>query len=436
MATEQSGGNVQTGPFGSQLHASDYVEDGIPSIMPKNIGENHIDTMDIARVSRKDAERLNRYRVQIGDIVYSRRGDVERRALIREAEDGWLCGTGCLRVRFGDRTVDPTYVSYYLGHPQVRAWIVRHAHGATMANLNTSILSSLPLALPPIDEQRAIAHILGTLDEKIELNRQMNLTLDEIARTLFRSWFVDFDPVRAKAEGRQPEGMDAETAALFPDRFVDSELGPIPEGWERSTVGTIAEVVDCLHSKKPERTSSGPTLLQLSNIRDDGLLDLTDRYAISETDYRRWTSRMEARSGDCVITNVGRVGAVSQVPDGVTAALGRNMTGIRCRQGFPYPAFLVTTLLSDAMRREIDAKTDSGTILNALNVRNIPTLRLTLPKEDVLRAFEQEVRPIRHLMEHNVQESRTLAELRDTLLPELLSGRIRSESESIALDNS
>src|SRR5260221_10707196 len=142
-ACTRNGGDIQTGPFGSQLHASDYVPIGIPSIMPQNIGDNRISTDGIAYITRKDAERLNRYRVRKGDIVYSRRGDVERRAIIRENEEGWLCGTGCLRIRFDNNNIDPLFISYYLGHPSVRQWIVRHAVGATMPNLNTGILSAL-----------------------------------------------------------------------------------------------------------------------------------------------------------------------------------------------------------------------------------------------------------------------------------------------------
>ena len=198
-ACDRGGGDIQTGPFGSQLHASDYVPVGIPSIMPQNIGDNRINVDGIARISAGDASRLSRYLVREGDIVFSRRGDVERRALVRSAEDGWLCGTGCLRVRFGKHGADSRYASYFLGHPSVREWLVRHAHGATMPNLNTSILSACPFVIPPKEEQHTIAHILGTLDDKIELNRRMNETLEAMARALFKSWFIDFDPVRAKA---------------------------------------------------------------------------------------------------------------------------------------------------------------------------------------------------------------------------------------------
>ena len=246
-----------------------------------------------------------------------------------------------------------------------------------------------------------------------------------MARAVFKSWFVDFDPVRAKMEGREPEGMDAQTAALFPDRLVDSELGEVPEGWEVSTVGQVADVIDCLHTKKPKRTEDGFPFLQLSNIRDDGLIDMEDTYWISERDYRKWISRIEASKGDCVITNVGRVGAVAQIPEGLKAALGRNMTGIRHNPEFPYPTFLIECLRSAKMRDEISLKIDTGTILDSLNVRSIPLLRFIKPSMYALNIFEISVRSLKQRMEKNLIESRTLSALRDALLPKLLSGDVR-----------
>jgi len=265
-ACQASGGEIQTGPFGSQLHASDYVPVGIPSVMPQNIGDNRVEVSGIARISLQDAKRLSRYRVRAGDIVYSRRGDVERRALIRQEEDGWLCGTGCLRVRFGGSGVDSAYASYYLGHPAVRAWIVQHAIGATMPNLNTSILAALPFVVPPKSEQRAIASILGALDDKLELNRKTNHTLEQIAAAIFKSWFVDFDPVRAKMEGRQPFGMYAATAALFPDSFDKCEIGEIPAGWNVIPLPEIVKVSKGVSYRSDELQPSKTALVTLKSI--------------------------------------------------------------------------------------------------------------------------------------------------------------------------
>ena len=151
--------------------------------MPTNIGENRIVEDGIVRITEDDANRLGQHRLRAGDIVYSRRGDVEKRALIRKREEGWLCGTGCLKVRLGSGVVDPLFASLFLGHPASREWIVRHAVGATMPNLNTSIMSAVPFALPPLSEQKAIAQILGALDDKIERNAVINHHLPAASST-------------------------------------------------------------------------------------------------------------------------------------------------------------------------------------------------------------------------------------------------------------
>jgi type I restriction enzyme, S subunit len=185
VACSLGGGNIQTGPFGSQLHASDYVDDGIPSVMPQNITKDVISTRGIARISVADAERLARYRLKAGDIVYSRRGDVERRALVKSHQAGWLCGTGCLRVRFGDGPVNPVYAYYYLGHPSVRSWVTRHAVGATMLNLNTEILAALPFVLPPKPAQDAIASVLSSFDAKILSNENLVADAEDLVRVTY-----------------------------------------------------------------------------------------------------------------------------------------------------------------------------------------------------------------------------------------------------------
>ncbi len=190
---------VQTGPFGSQLHKKDYVKVGTPIITVEHLGENRILQQGVPCVSEKDRLRLSKYWLQTGDIVFSRVGSVDRRALVRDAEDGWLFSGRCLRVRPDPKEVDPAYLSYFFGLPVFQEFIRSIAVGATMPSLNTRILSDAPILYPSLPEQRAIAHILGTLDDKIELNRRMNETLEAMARALFKSWFVDFDPVHAKS---------------------------------------------------------------------------------------------------------------------------------------------------------------------------------------------------------------------------------------------
>jgi type I restriction enzyme S subunit len=266
-------GLIQTGPFGSQLHASDYVSLGVPVIMPINLVDNRISLDDVAYITDDDANRLAKHILKAGDIVYSRRGDVTRKALITEKEEGVFCGTGCLLIRPGYK-VESKFLAYFLSTPSSKEWIIRHAVGATMPNLNTSILSKVPLLLPDFSMQKRIAKILGDLDDKITLNRQINQTLEAMAQALFKSWFVDFEPVKAKLSALAAGGSadDANLAAmsaisgktteqlltlktthpdqfqqlyttadLFPSEMVDSELGEIPKGWEVKTFGEFIE---------------------------------------------------------------------------------------------------------------------------------------------------------------------------------------------------
>ncbi len=184
---------VQTGPFGSQLHQRDYKVIGTPIITVEHLGDNHILHRNLPRVSDEDRERLTRYTLCVGDIVFSRVGSVDRRALVRKDEDGWLFSGRCLRVRPNPTLVDPCFLSWFFGLPAFKEHIRQIAVGATMPSLNTKLLSNVEVIHPPLPEQRAIASILGSLDDKIELNRQMNATLEAIGQAIFKHWFVDFE---------------------------------------------------------------------------------------------------------------------------------------------------------------------------------------------------------------------------------------------------
>lgn len=190
-------------------------------------------------------------------------------------------------------------------------------------------------------------------------------------------------------------------------------------------LSTITDVIDCLHSKKPERVAdSNRQLLQLENIKDNGFLDLSYKFMISESDYNNWTRKCEIHEGDCVITNVGRIGAVAQAPRDTYVAMGRNMTCIRLKPQYRIPAFLITVLLSEHMKREIRYNTDEGTIMGALNVKNIPKLQFPLFEEKVIYKLESLLYALRKQFEENSLQNQRLATLRDTLLPKLMNGEI------------
>jgi type I restriction enzyme, S subunit len=182
--TKRFGGSIQTGPFGSQLHASDYVETGIPVVMPKDIQNRRATTDSIARIRAVDADRLARHKLAKGDIVFSRRGDVERHALISERENGWLCGTGCLLVRPGEKWQSPTFLSMMLDAPQARTWLVQHAVGATMPNINTGILGSVPVVLPPPALLTAFEDVIAVTEEQRSRNASTAETIATLRDTL------------------------------------------------------------------------------------------------------------------------------------------------------------------------------------------------------------------------------------------------------------
>jgi type I restriction enzyme S subunit len=175
---------LRTGPFGSLLHASDYVEGGIPFVMPKDLSSTgQIIPHSIARIKQDDRNRLNNYLLQVGDIILGRRGEIGRRALVTKKEEGWVCGSGCLRIRPNDKLY-PLYLSYLFEIEVVRCYLSSEAIGTTMANLNTQILSRLPIPLPPLDEQREIARILQAVDTRIAAEQARRAALEELFKSL------------------------------------------------------------------------------------------------------------------------------------------------------------------------------------------------------------------------------------------------------------
>jgi type I restriction enzyme S subunit len=427
---QRGGGEIQTGPFGSQLHAADYVPIGIPSIMPQNIGDNRIVEADIARITLADAQRLSRYRVRPGDIVYSRRGDVERRALIREHEDGWLCGTGCLRVRVGHGVADPVFAVYYLSHPAVREWIVRHAHGATMPNLNTSILSACPFVLPPLADQLAIASILGALEDKIDLNRRMNKTLETMARAMFKDWFVDFGPTRAKTEGSTPY-LAPEIWSLFPD-LLDNEGKP--QGW-RLTV--LEEVLSELETGgRPKGGVSGYTFgvpsVGAESIVGLGVFDYSKTKYIPQ-EYFEGMNKGHIKSRDVLLyKDGGRPGAfephLTLFGDGFpfdVCVINEHVYRLRANPDFGQ-ALLYFWLSSDLAMEEMRIK-GTGVAIPGLNSTQVKSLATLVPTPNIAKAFDAVADPTITRILANCNEAQSLVRIRDLLLPKLMSGEIRVE---------
>lgn len=438
---------VQTGPFGSQLHQKDYVPAGTPIITVEHLGENRILHQDVPRVSDKDKERLSKYALRTGDIVFSRVGSVDRRALVREAEDGWLFSGRCLRVRPDPDKIDPGYLSYFFGLASFREHIRAIAVGATMPSLNTEILSNVVVPHPPdLSEQRAIAHILGTLDDKIELNRRMNETLEAMARALFKSWFVDFLPVRAKMAARTQTGDPLPASAgqagvrakckgvinhaftqwpreildLFPDSFEDSELGEIPKGWE---VWRVADVGDIICGKTPS------TKVPEYYGDDVPFITIPDMHGkLFATTTQKKLSRVGAASQHKKMLPAGSI-CVSCIatPGLVVITMEEAQTNQQINTIVPSKAnetcFWFWSLRD--LGGDIRAGGSGGSVLTNLSTGRFAELRVLAPPARLRCSYHSLVSSIFDRILANEKEASTLVGLRDALLPKLISGELR-----------
>lgn len=385
---------LQTGPFGSQLHSTDYVSEGVPSIMPVNMSGDRIDVSAIRRITQLDAARLKRYLVQEGDIIVSRRGDVGRRALISDRESGWLCGTGCLRIRFDSDRVAPGYAYYYLGHPRVQTWIRNRAVGATMPNLNTAILSGLPILLPPVQEQRLIGACLGALDDKIELNRTLAATARELAYAIFRSRYRVDDP----ALPREPLGAHVDVA--------------------RGLSYTGAGLAD-----------DGMPLHNLNSIYEGG------GYKRAGIKFYRGDHQQRhlVAPGDVIIANTEQgfdellIGFPARVPHtfGDEGLFSQHLYRVRPKLRSVLSAqFVYLMLLRGTLHAEV-AGYANGTTVNMLPAEALQKPRFAVPPRALVEEIDALVTPLLDRAEAAEDESQMLAALRDTLLPKLVSGELR-----------
>jgi len=390
---ERGGGNIQTGPFGSQLHASDYVPVGVPSVMPQDIGDNVIREDFIARITVEDSLRLSRYLLQAGDIVYSRRGDVERRALVRPFQEGWLCGTGCLRIRPGDG-IHSAYLSYYLGHPSVRQWIKQHAVGATMPNLNTKILGAVPVVVPSRKEQESIAATLGALDDKIAANERIAVTYEDLLKLQVERMGLEVEPDPAFAVPVtefvrfNPKVAKPSTEAVYVDMAALST--------SRAGIGSWA----IREPKGGTRFTNGDTLL--------------------------------ARITPCLEN--GKTGYVDFMEDGEIGVGSTEFIVIRSLPGIPreFGYFLAR---SNRFREHAIRNMIGSSGRQRVAAADAANFHINRPDENLLAEFGAVASDSFAHMRSLDRESRTLVTLRDTLLPQLMSGKLRvRDAEKIVED--
>jgi type I restriction enzyme S subunit len=326
--------------------------------------------------------------------------------------------------------VTHTDFAYYLTLWEgVRGYAISHMTGTSgRQRVPTDCLEHLTVPIPSLPEQRAIAHILGTLDDKIELNRRISETLEAMARALFKAWFVDFEPVRAKMEGRWQRGqslpgLPAHLYDLFPARLVDSELGEIPEGWR---VGTLPDLFDILEGPGLRNWQYRDEGIKFLNIRciSDGDVDIAKANCISREEFKEKYSHFALQEDDVVISTSGTLGRLAVVRDDHLPIM-LNTSIIRFRGlGAVGLTYVWGFLQSVYFLGEMQALASGSVQLNfgPMHLRQISVIQ---PSEKVLYEFECAAQPLLRKSLTLRKQSRTLVALRDALLPKLISGELR-----------
>ena len=386
-----------------------------------NMGEifayDRIADPPMERVPLSDKEVRN-YTLEKGDLLFARASlklsGAGKCSITMDSQELRTFESHLIRARLDPSKAAPGFYYYFFRSPLGRNVIFSIVEQVSAAGIRGSDLAKLQVPVPPLADQRAIAHILGTLDDKIELNRRMNQTLEAMAKAIFKSWFVDFDPVRAKAEGRIPPGLDAGTAALFPDSFEDSELGPIPKGWTVHSLDEIAEFLNGLACQKypPDGDKSLP-VVKIRELRQ-GITSNSDRASVEVP------TKYNIHDGDMLLSWSGSLLATLWCHG--PGVLNQHVFKVSS-DAFPKWLYYLWTLYHLEAFQRIAA--DKATTMGHIQRHHLAEAMVVVPQGDTLQAMDRILAPLIERQIANNIETHTLAATRDALLPKLLSGEIR-----------
>ncbi len=381
---------VQTGPFGSQLHNEDYVADGTPIITVENLVNDYInDSENTPKVSDEDKTRLVRYTLRKGDVVFSRVGSVDRCGYVSAKEDGWLFSGRLLRVR-PTEDVFHKYVFYWLSQQRVKEYVRRIAVGATMPSINTELLSQVPIAYPCVSEQKAIAAVLSSFDDKIELLRRQNKTLEKIAQTIFKEWFVNFTVNGKKLKINNATGL--------------------PEGWRMGKMGDEFEII---MGQSPDGRSY--------NEKGEGMIFFQGRAEFQDRfpTIRLYTTKPQktAEKFDVLVSVRAPVGDINVAFD--RCCIGRGLAAVRGKYK-SYTLYKIKYLKGAFNKFEAE-----GTVFGSIGKDAFANIETIIPDSESVKEFEATASIIDGKIYNNNSQIQTLSKLRDTLLPKLMKGEIR-----------
>jgi len=402
-----------------------------------NMGEvfahRRIHNLDMDRVPMDNRERDSSL-LRGGDLLFARQSLVLSGAgkcvLFQGDKEEVTFESHIIRCRLNQRKADPAFYFYLFQSPQGRSLIESIVEQVAAAGIRGSDLGRLAVPVPPLAEQKTIAAVLGALDDKIELNRQMNATLEAMARALFQSWFVDFDPVRAKLDGRKPAGLDEGTAAIFPATFDETELGHIPHGWQIKTIDELAERVAMGPFGSDIKVSTfvpeGIPVVSGQHLRGTLLDDTTFNFVSIEHADR--LKRSNVQRGDVIFTHAGSIGQVAYIPDASRYEryiISQRQFYMRCNRTLVSPFYITSYFKTPEGQHRLLANTSStGVPSISQPVTYLRQLKMVVPPPALLKIFDTTVSQIHLKIADNDRQSRSLATLRDTLLPKLLSGEL------------
>ncbi len=390
------------------------VKQGKLLITSKHISGGVLDVSSAYPISEEDyASIQKRSAVSQWDILFSMIGSVGE--IYLEKNNNVPYAIKNMGVFSCNHEHKAKWLYYYFQSPAAKSHINRYLSGAVQKFLPLGALRDFPV-IPFNDEKKNLVKILEALDAKIDCNNRINTELEAMSKALYDYWFVQFDFPDAHGNPYKSSG-----GKMLYNSMLKQD---IPAEWSAEPLIDCCDVVDCLHSKKPNYVleDENKYLLQLENILNNGQLDLSKKYYVSLSDYDQWTSRIEVKEHDIVMTNAGRVAAFAQVPKNTVCGIGRNITAIRPKKIKPYFFFL--SLASKTVQSQILSNLDHGAFFKSFNVKGIKVLNLLRPDSSVESNFEEVVTPMIEKRNALIAENQQLNELRDWLLPLLMNGQV------------
>lgn len=412
------------GPFGSNLVSSDYTETGIPVIRGQNMSEGRWVKEPFAFVSEEKADSLRANLARPGDIIFTQRGTLGQVALVPDGPwDRYVVSQSQMKATLNPAVADPLFIYYYFTSPSEQSFIIANAIQTGVPHSNLAQLRAHPVRLPPLPEQRGIAGVLSALDDNIEQNQRTARALERLGWAIFRSWFVDFEPVKAKAAGAAAfPSMPKHVFEALPTRLVGSDIGLVPERWEVRAIGDVvtAKGGGTPSTKNPDYWDGGEhcwaTPKDMSRLTHPVLLDTERR--ITDAGVNSISSGI-LPVGTVLMSSRAPVGYLAIA--GVPTAINQGFIAMVCDGPLP-PTYVLNWAFTsmDAIKAHA-----SGTTFPEISKKNFRPLPVVVPTANVIRAYQEIADPLYELLTALVKEGARLARMRDYLLPQLLSGSVR-----------